>query len=40
LFGRHIKLEALPDTIKQALLQLKADHQWSLQADNILLIGP
>lgn len=35
-----LTLEEWPDTIKQLILQLKADHQWALQADNILLIGP
>ena len=30
----------LPKTVQPPLQQLKADHQWALQADNVLLLGP
>jgi DNA replication protein DnaC len=35
-----LKLDDLPDNVQQPLLQLKADHEWALQAENLLLIGP
>ncbi|XP_014680240.1 PREDICTED: uncharacterized protein y4jA/y4nE/y4sE-like, partial [Priapulus caudatus] len=30
----------LPKAVQQPILQLKDDHQWALQAGNVLLIGP
>jgi DNA replication protein DnaC len=35
-----LNLENLPKNVQQAVLQLKDDHQWALQADNVLLFGP
>jgi len=29
-----------PENTQQAILQLKDNHQWALQADNVLLFGP
>jgi len=34
-----LKMEHLPKSVKHRVLQLKDNHQWALQADNILLIG-
>jgi len=34
-----LKLAEFSNTLRQLVLQLKDDHQWALQADNILLIG-
>jgi len=30
----------LPKAVQQSILRLKDDHQWALQAGNVLLIGP
>jgi DNA replication protein DnaC len=35
-----LKLEDLSKNVQQAVLQLKDNHQWALQADNVLLFGP
>lgn len=35
-----LDLEDLPKNIRQVVLQLKDNHQWALQADNVLLFGP
>jgi len=35
-----LNLENLSKHIQQAVLQLKDNHQWALQADNVLLFGP
>ena len=35
-----LNLEDLPKNVRQAVLQLKDDNQWALQADNVLLFGP
>jgi len=35
-----LSLENLPKNVQQAVLQLKDNHQWALQADNVLLFGP
>jgi len=36
----NLNLADLPKTAQQPVLQLKDNHQWALQADNVLLIGP
>ncbi len=36
----NLNLAELPQIVQQPVLQLKEDHQWALQADNVLLIGP
>jgi len=35
-----LNLSDLPKTVRQPILQLKDNHQWASQADNVLLIGP
>lgn len=35
-----LNLTDLPKNIQQPVLRHKEDHQWALQADNLLLIGP
>lgn len=35
-----LNMAELPKRVQQPVLQLKNDHQWALQADNVLLIGP
>ena len=35
-----LNMENLPKNVQQAVLQLKDNHQWGLQADNVLLFGP
>ncbi len=35
-----LNLENLPKNVQQAVLQLKDNQQWALQADNVLLFGP
>ena len=36
----NLNLSDLPKTVQQPILQLKDNHQWASQADNVLLIGP
>ena len=36
----NLNLSDLPKAVQQPILRLKDNHQWSLQADNVLLIGP
>ena len=35
-----LNLKDLPKNVQQAVLQFKDNHQWALQADNVLLFGP
>ena len=35
-----LNMENLPKNVQQAALQLKDNHQWALQANNVLLFGP
>lgn len=35
-----LNMENLPKNVQQAVLQLKDNYQWALQADNVLLFGP
>lgn len=36
----NLDLSDLPEAVRQPILQLKDNHQWTSQADNVLLIGP
>lgn len=36
----NLNLSDLPKAVRQPILQLKDNHQWASQADNVLLIGP
>ena len=36
----NLNLSDLPEAVRQPILQLKDNHQWTSQADNVLLIGP
>ncbi len=36
----NLNLSDLPKSVQQPILQLKDNHQWTSQADNVLLIGP
>ncbi len=36
----NLNLSDLPKGVRQPILQLKDNHQWASQADNVLLIGP
>jgi DNA replication protein DnaC len=36
----NMNLADLPKAVRQPILQLKDSHQWTLRADNVLLIGP
>lgn len=36
----NLNLADLPKAVRQPILQLKDNHQWASQADNVLLIGP
>jgi len=36
----NLNLADLPKAVQQPILQLKDNHQWASQADNVLLIGP
>ena len=35
-----LNLSDIPKAVQQPILQLKDNHQWASQADNVLLIGP
>ena len=36
----NLNFADLPKSVQQPILQLKDNHQWASQADNVLLIGP